>query len=255
MDEAAGKGFLPKLSQFSHPDESIWEVRGQMTPLELVSPKRLFCCANELQRELQEGKAVPRKMWLWKNGTFQLLPNMFSMRRDLEAWNSSSSKESSFWDGSTLFGKVLAGTRTGSPQEQAQRVTFPWPDHHSVMPPWRCSTSLAGPLLWKRSIFPVLFHSPRNHPPCSPPPLLLHLSQGQIHPPACLLAVFLLHLSHLSVSSLPWCLQGVHLTYGAALPLSMMLLESSEVQSHPKTPGWDPCGSQGEFCLPDGILA
>lgn len=37
-----------------------------MTPLELVSAKSLFCCANQLQRELQEGNAVPRKMWLWK---------------------------------------------------------------------------------------------------------------------------------------------------------------------------------------------
>lgn len=154
MDGAAGKGFLPEHSQFSHPEESIWEVRGQMAPLELLSPKRPFCCAKQLQRELQEGKAVLGKMWLWKNGTFQPRPNMFSMRSDLEAWNSSSSRESSFRDGSGLFGKVLAGTRTGSPQEQPQGATFPCPAHHG-MPPWHCSTSPAGPLLWKRDISPL----------------------------------------------------------------------------------------------------
>lgn len=225
-----------------------------MTPLELVSPKRLFCCANQLQRELQEGKAVPRKMWLWKNGTFQLLPNMFSMRRDLEAWNSSSSKESSVWDGSSLFGKVLAGTRTGSPQEQAQGVTFPWPDHHSVMPPWRCSTSLAGPLFWKRGIFPLLFYSPRNHP-------LAHLIHCSSTFPKgrsiLLLASWLFSSSTLPTCPCPPCLgaSGGPSNLGAALPLSTTLLEGSEVQPHPKTPGWDLCGSQGEFCIPDGILA
>ena len=105
----AEKGFLPELSQFSHPDESFWQVRGQMTILEPLTPKRLFCCANQLQSEFQEGKAVLRKMCLWKNTTFQLLLNMFLMRRDLEEWNSSSSSEPSFSDESGLLGRLLAG--------------------------------------------------------------------------------------------------------------------------------------------------
>lgn len=80
-----------------------------MTILELLTPKRPFCCANQLQREFQEGKAALRKMCLWKNRMFQLLPNMFLTRRDLEGWNSSRSSEPSFPDESGLPGKLLAG--------------------------------------------------------------------------------------------------------------------------------------------------
>lgn len=149
-----------------------------------------------------------------KNGTFQPLPSMFSMRRDLEAWKSSnSSRESLVWDGSSLFGKVLPGARTGIHQEQAQRATFPWPDHQSVMPPWHCSTSPAEPLFWKRGIFPLLFHSPRNHP-------------------------FLC----------PRCSWRVPRSKD---PSS----KEFGVQPYPETPDWDLCGSQGESCIPDGILA
>jgi len=111
VSEVAEKGFLPELLQFSHPDESFREVRGQMTVLELLAPKRPFCCANQLQTEFQERKAVLRKMCLWKNRTFQLLPSVFLMRRNLEERNSSSSSVPvRFSEESGLLGRLRAGT-------------------------------------------------------------------------------------------------------------------------------------------------
>lgn len=46
MAEVSEKGFLPKLSQFSHPDGSFWEVRGQMTILELLTSEAILLCQS-----------------------------------------------------------------------------------------------------------------------------------------------------------------------------------------------------------------
>lgn len=186
MARAAEKGFLPELLQFSHPDESFWEARGQVTALELLTPKRPFGCAKQLQSEFWEGKAVLGKMCLWKNGMFQLLPDMFLMRRHLEKWNSSSSSQPSFSNGSGLLGRLLAGVVTVSPREQphqASSASSSWPDG------W-CKASLAHPavsllhlsihatLAEKGASCPIFFPSPdtsSKRPPHRSPPSLLHL--------------------------------------------------------------------------------
>lgn len=76
------------------------------------------------------------------------------------------------------------------------------PGSHFSMssPSWDASLALLHLSSWatplEKGHFTSLISFPKEPPLCSAPPLLLHLSQGQIHPPASLLAVFPLQLSH-----------------------------------------------------------
>lgn len=221
--------------------------------------------------QVSGGKSCPKKNVSVEKWDISTTSKHVLMRRDLEEWNSSSSSEPSFSNESGLPGRLLAGTSHSKSLKQPHQASSSRQDQRSNVSRAHSVISLLhlsrrAMLAEKGASCPILFLSPdtssKRPSHCSPPSSLLHLHPSHRQMSASRIPPWLFSPSQPFLGCLsPPCHGAVHQTvlpspelWGSSFSVPLFL-ESYEVQPHPKILGCDLCGSQGEFCIPDGISA